>query len=607
MRESVLHALAPKVRERIWAGTDNPDDRRYLAGIFGAMPQSIAPRLLDEYECRNKRQGRREANLYALKLREEVLPELCPPSGLEFDASDDDIAETAQKAVRIAAERIRASHGEAEERDALDRLAKRFRVALPNSRTHAGTVARMCEAAWWRRALRKRFRRVEQLAIFSGCVHKRAGLYVSDEAYRRSERHARKTARLMEAMEAVNCETGETVGMDEVRAHSLANPANRRAAMMVEIKGLEAYAKTAGFTGYIVHLTCPSRMHARLAESGDANPRYDGRTSPREAGKYLSRMWNTASRKLKRQGIDYFGLRVAEPHHDGTPHWHMLVFIRKGQERDLLNTLRKYALKDSPDEPGAKEHRFRSEAINPNKGSAAGYVVKYISKNLDGAGVGENDEGGGDAKGTAPRAVVWSTVWGIRQFQFFGAGSVTPLRELYRLKQPPAPQDALLQAIWQAVHAKDYGAVIALRRGSSARLTVHYELSDSQRYPGETAKRVRGIVFHGEAGPTTIVTRPDTWIIRERLEARERRCRERAKVPKIAPLGLDSITPRDVDLTGFFQVSDTMQDTVKNAAKQYARQRGKTNVALARKALLPPEAGAKEKPRSGYRYPAGAT
>lgn len=56
--------------------------------------------------------------------------------------------------------------------------------------------------------------------------------------------------------------------------------------------------------------------------------------------------------------VDYFGFRVAEPHHDGTPHWHILVFVKPEQREDLRETFSFYALQVDGDETGAQKYRF---------------------------------------------------------------------------------------------------------------------------------------------------------------------------------------------------------------------------------------------------------
>lgn len=147
--------------------------------------------------------------------------------------------------------------------------------------------------------------------------------------------------------------------------------------------------------------------------------------------------------QLDRQGIAYYGIRVAEPHHDGTPHWHLLVFVQPGEPlRQLVHTLRHYAFKAAPNEPGTHKHRFKTEIIDPSNGTATGYVAKYIAKNVDGAHVGivltRGSEGewlqSDDTPATlAERVRAWASTWGIRQFQLFGQPSVTVWRELRRL------------------------------------------------------------------------------------------------------------------------------------------------------------------------------
>lgn len=552
MRDNPADRLTPQVKQRLWARAELYD-RRFLADIFSRIPRHIAPRLLVEWEKRLETLGRRESNLYALSLKTDLLPELFPDAALPFDATDDEIADAAERAVRRVRERIRLHEAAGQETviAAMTRVAHRYRVEPPRCNTVAGVIARMTDAAWWRRALRKRFQVVEHAAIRAGCVHRRAAPYVSDEAYRRHERHARKMSALLEALEAVNEETGECCTLAELRNTSTANPTIRRYAMMACVRGLEARAKALGFVGVFLTITCPSRLHARLEKSGDPNLRYDG-TSPRAAQAYLARkVWNAGMRKLKHASIapgrEFFGLRTVEPHHDATPHWHVLAFVAPDRLDEFTATLRAYALADSPDEPGAAERRFTVEHIDPAKGSAARYIAKYVSKNTDGAGVGADNEADGDAAGSAARVVVWARLWNARQFQFFGIGAISPFRELYRLDRVPEPLEALLGDLWRAARDGDFATFLAVREARQTRLSLYYEPEPSRRYPGEIARKLRGVVIQGDAGGVPIVTRPYDWHIRPHDSLSDGVFR--------FPWTRFNNSAR-VDLTGFFTPSD---------------------------------------------------
>ena len=128
--------------------------------------------------------------------------------------------------------------------------------------------------------MRKRLRVVEHHAILRGAVHRHASPYVSEKALRRFDIDRRRLAALMASLEVVNVGTGEVMPLDEVIAGSQANPANRRAAMMVRIKGIEAKARTKAHAGLFLTITAPSRMHVRHA-SGQRNDKHDG-SNPRQ-------------------------------------------------------------------------------------------------------------------------------------------------------------------------------------------------------------------------------------------------------------------------------------------------------------------------------------
>lgn len=356
---------------------------------------------------------------------------------------------------------------------------------------------------------------VEHAAIKAGAVHAKAGRYVSEKTMARAMQNRTRVAAVLASMQVVNQCTGEVIPLEEVAAASLSNPANRRKAMMARIRGVEDFTKAREEVALFLTITCPSRMHARHF-TGAANPAYDG-TSPRDAQAHLNRVWRLATRKLSNAGVGISGVRVVEPHHDACPHWHVLVFVKPEHANQVTETIRAYALVDSPNEPGADEHRFKVEHIDPKRGSAVGYVAKYVSKSIDGEGVDVDDETGDTGVDAAQRVVAWARAWGIRQFQFFGVPPITPTRELYRLKEFDAPSQAL-KAAHDATRSNNYGQWLHVVDAFEIAFKPVYVERDSARYPDEVTKGLRGLLGVAvdlEAG-VEITTRVDEWRIEPR-------------------------------------------------------------------------------------------
>lgn len=60
----------------------------------------------------------------------------------------------------------------------------------------------------------------------------------------------------------------------------------------------------------------------------------------RPANAYLVKTWVRARSALNRKGITPCGFRISEPQHDGTPHWHVLLFCLPDQMGELQATLK---------------------------------------------------------------------------------------------------------------------------------------------------------------------------------------------------------------------------------------------------------------------------
>ncbi len=362
---------------------------------------------------------------------------------LPLDATD---AQIVLKATQCADECQRQAHHTSDQ-DSIRRRVQmvcRLRgIAPPQAEKFKPFFDRACDPAWWRRQLRSiHGRTFEHAAIRLGFVSKFAGAYASDETVKRRTEQGKRNRRILESTKVQN-ELEQAFTLAELADKGTANKSIRRGELMLRMRGLEEIAIESGHAGLFVTLTCPSKYHAIQWASGSTNPAYNGAT-PREAQAYLQTVWSRVRAKLHRNGCRPYGFRIAEPHHDGCPHWHVLLFVAPGQLELLEAAIREHALAEDGDEPGAASQRVKFVRIDAAKGTAAGYIAKYVSKNIDGEHIEEHKQTDGTIVGPdmvgdaiikpAQRVDAWAGVWGIRQFQPIGCPPVTVWRELRRVE-----------------------------------------------------------------------------------------------------------------------------------------------------------------------------
>ncbi|MES9934748.1 MAG: replication endonuclease [Candidatus Sedimenticola sp. PURPLELP] len=340
--------------------------------------------------------------------------------------------------------------------------ARRYGVTPPDA-IAGPTLERLKDELWWRRAIRKAHgRTVEATARDLGLVHKGAGIYSSDETLCRRRGQKTRNRKMLEEVFAVN-EEGQEFTLAELSDLSVSNPAIRRGELMVRIAGFEAVADGLDHAGEFITMTCPSRYHAYTIKNGRSfrNRKFDPILTPRQGQEYLSKVWSRIRAKLARHDIRLYGFRVAEPNHCGCPHWHMLVFMPKGMREFVLEVFSHYALEDSPNEPGADKHRVTFKAIDKTKGTAAGYIAKYIAKNIDGFAL-DADSYGGDPIEASERVDAWASCWGIRQFQQLGGPPVSVWRELRRMDWC---EEGTIEVVRAAADAGDWAAYVEAMGG----------------------------------------------------------------------------------------------------------------------------------------------
>ncbi len=436
-------------------------------------------------------------------------------------------------------------------------LADSFEISVPDPEAYGNRyepcVNRLCCGKWWKRQLSKKQKvTVESVARELRQVHNHSNPYCSNISLKRHRQQKLSNREYLEGKIAVN-EEGYEKTLAELSDVTPSNPAIRRTELIVRLKGFEIVAKEFGHEGLFFTLTTPSRFHrmTKITNNGKVvkvipNKNYEN-LSPRDAQDYLSNLWGRIQAKLSRENIKPYGFRIAEPHHDATPHWHFLLFVEPEHVDELIAIFRRWALKDSPEESGAAEHRIKVEkiksGINPSTGneySATGYLIKYICKNIDGHGINNDEQSASEAdwSGKSPRDIAerieaWARTYRIRQFQQIGGPSVTVWRELRRLSE----QDGFLEQLKEAADSGDWAAFVRAMGGpnlprNSQVVRPAYALSEKldrqtgeitmithTEYGDEARERVIGVLVAG----ITVLSRTHFWEIRDNERLRSAR------------------------------------------------------------------------------------
>ncbi|KGQ40086.1 replication endonuclease [Gallibacterium anatis] len=377
-------------------------------------------------------------------------------------------------------------------------------------------ILKMCDEDWWVRQLwQKRSYLREHLAIAVGQVQAKASPYASFEAVAEWRYQRRKNTDFIKQMQLINeDDEAEIIGLDEMFYKTVSNPAVRRCELMNRMRGFEELAKIYGYVGEFYTLTAPSSYHAIHSKGGFVkNWNF---SNPRDTQDYLCQVFARIRAALKRRGINIFGFRVVEPHHDGTPHWHMLFFMEQQHVDTVRAIFAKYALAEDGNEAGAEEHRFTAKAIDWEKGSATGYVAKYVAKNIDGYACDDDvdDETGEKLKDMARNVSAWASKWHIRQFQQIGGAPVSVWRELRR-RHGQLVGDQQIDALIQAADDGDWTKYTQLQGGafvSRKELVARsaYEEREPNKY-GEISKKVIGVFNQLKAGVEVVLTRLKRW------------------------------------------------------------------------------------------------
>ncbi|WP_212768924.1 replication endonuclease [Pectobacterium versatile] len=408
---------------------------------------------------------------------------------------------------------------------------KNYRKGTLNIRKAIASISRLINEEWWTRQLKaQRTRWREALNIAVGQVSKKASPYASKMAIRDVQSRRLANMDYLKSCELENVATGERIDLIDKVMASISNPEIRRMELMSTIAGIERYASEQRDVGMFITITTPSKYHpTRVIGKGSANEKVQFNRSwdneaftPKDGQRYLVKIWGKMRTAFKDNDLKVYGMRVVEPHHDGTPHWHMMLFCKRAHRQSVIDIMRRYALKEDGNERGAATYRFECKHLN--KGGAAGYIAKYIAKNIDGYALdGEIDKDTGKPlRDMAAAVTAWASTWRIPQFKAIGIPTMGAYRECrsgtLRSVNLTDQFDEQVEAVRCAADAGKFDAYMAAQGGANVSrelqtVRVARRVSDTLNEYDEEVQKVVGIFAPHLGAGHVFETRTTEWRI----------------------------------------------------------------------------------------------
>ncbi len=404
---------------------------------------------------------------------------------------------------------------------------RKYRKGKLDARSAIASLSRLVNSEWWERQLKaQRTQWREALLIAVGNVNRGASSYASRQAIRDVKARRQSNFDYLNSRELENVETGERFSLIDKVMASISNPEIRRKELMTMIAGVEQAAAIRGDKGMFITLTTPSKYHPTRAVGKNSpkvhfNHKWDDEAyTPKDGQRYLVKLFSKIRTAFKDAGLQVYGVRVVEPHHDATPHWHMMLFTSKKQRQPVIDIMRRYAMAEDGDERGAAKNRFDCKHLN--RGGAAGYIAKYIAKNIDGYALeGERDHETGELlTDTAAAVTAWASTWRIPQFHFIGLPSRGAWRECRKIRFVSLADefDERVEAVRAAADAGLFADYILAQGGPNVArddqtVRVARRVADERNAYDEEVQKIAGIFAPHIGADRVYETRTTQWRI----------------------------------------------------------------------------------------------
>lgn len=350
-----------------------------------------------------------------------------------------------------------------------------------------------------RRELRKRANRARQhIAALLGTIGAGGAAYADAYSLARWKERQMAAKAWGQAM-ALEFEDGERVLLWDVME---ASRKARIAALYAQSLGLEELAQARGLLPIFITMTLPPQFHPNPKHGAPYGGRdWEDAPSPQDTDEALATMWARFRARCAASKIDLLGPRVVEPHQDGTPHLHALLYVQPGQEAVIDRHLTAICREPVP----GRRIASKLAVIDRGRASPASYVMKYLLKTCaaweDAAANADGAERDGDADHLAhlPAVSAWASERRLRRFAWLGLHGLRTVwqrvRTMTDAEAAGAPDEVSLarDAMARGHYAEALEMLGAVRMDERPRPRLEYETVENQY--GERVKRPIGLTF----------------------------------------------------------------------------------------------------------------
>lgn len=169
----------------------------------------------------------------------------------------------------------------------------------------------------------RRYRELIALAtkqVGKGATYK----YASPSALATYNAQKLKTAAFLKSAVVYDSATGTSVPLKDV----MSTPEMQASKRLAFLKAIEQLAQEARLQWAMMTITLPAEFHPNPS-NGKAS--FNG-TGFDQQQKLLAEKFDKVSSMVRKAGVRLSGVRVHEPHADGTPHWHVLFFYKTEEQ-----------------------------------------------------------------------------------------------------------------------------------------------------------------------------------------------------------------------------------------------------------------------------------